>query len=202
MKIVARSANGNRDRTIEGVTACMWPKSRYGNTAPLDPNNGAYWWGRDNAEILAYIAQNGPCSAFDLQLCCNQGTDAVLRHLAALEKEGKITIRSYSMSDLDSKYFAEIKATGLDYIPKRCPGFCREIDTFENDIIVYGRRVFCRRKAAIACPLPEKPPKMVPASETIDIDRQGIKLYDEQIKDLVNRKEQLEGEIKALEAFA
>jgi hypothetical protein len=122
--------------------------------------------------------------------------------LAALEKEGKITIRSYSMSDLDSKYFAEIKATGLDYIPKRCPGFCREIDTFENDIIVYGRRVFCRRKAAIACPLPEKPPKMVPASETIDIDRQGIKLYDEQIKDLVNRKEQLEGEIKALEAFA
>jgi hypothetical protein len=90
MKIVARSVNGNRDRSIEGVTACMWPKSRYGNTTPLDPNNGAYWWDRDHAEILAYIAQNGPCSAFDLQLCCNQGTDAVLRHLAALKKEGKI----------------------------------------------------------------------------------------------------------------
>jgi hypothetical protein len=202
LKIVARGPRGRRRKDLDGVTACLWPKSRYGNTEPHNPNNGAYWWSRDHAEILAYIAENGPCSAFDVQLCCHQTERAARRHLAALKKEGKIVYRSYSMSDLDSKYFAEIKATGLDYIPKRCPGFCREIDTFENDIIVYGRRVFCRRRAAIVTHLPEKPPKMIPVKEAIDIDKEAIRLYDDQIKGLVNRKEQLEGEIKALEAFA
>jgi hypothetical protein len=106
------------------------------------------------------------------------------------------------MSDADSKYFAEIKATGEDFIPRRCPGFCRAIETFDHDIIVYGRRVFCRRNRAVVTAIPDKPPKMIPASEAIDIDRQAIRLYDDQIKVLADRKELLEGEIKALEAFA
>jgi hypothetical protein len=45
---------------------------------------------RDRTEILDYIAANGPCSRFDVELCCFQGRNAVLGHLAALHKAGQI----------------------------------------------------------------------------------------------------------------
>lgn len=40
---------------------------------------------RDRQEVLAYIAQNGPCSAFDVELCLMLDRKAARRHLKALE---------------------------------------------------------------------------------------------------------------------
>lgn len=49
-----------------------------------------YNFRKDDEEILTYIAQNGPCSSFDIELCCHQGRYAVMNHLAGLRKAGKV----------------------------------------------------------------------------------------------------------------
>jgi len=48
-------------------------------------------YNKDREEILAYIAQNGPCSTFDIELCLHHENGPVLRHLKGLLEEGKIT---------------------------------------------------------------------------------------------------------------
>jgi hypothetical protein len=45
---------------------------------------------RDRREVLTYIAQNGPCSAFDVELCLMLDRKAVRRHLMALEGQHEI----------------------------------------------------------------------------------------------------------------
>ncbi|MCK9570417.1 hypothetical protein M0R72_15830 [Candidatus Pacearchaeota archaeon] len=45
---------------------------------------------RDRREVLAYIAHNGPCSMFDVELCCMLDKKAARRHLVALERQHEI----------------------------------------------------------------------------------------------------------------
>jgi predicted transcriptional regulator len=69
----------------------MWPKSRYWLHGPKVAKNGnSKYAKRDQAEILAYIAQNGPSSVFDVELCCMMNKTAVMKHLVALEGRHKI----------------------------------------------------------------------------------------------------------------
>jgi hypothetical protein len=105
------------------------------------------------------------------------------------------------MSDEDSKFYPEILATGKDYIPRNCPKICDQIQGHQENIVTYGRRVFCRRKKA-ALAIPEKPAKMIPVAEAIEIDQEAIRRYDDQIKVLVDRKGRIEAEIESMRAFA
>jgi len=106
------------------------------------------------------------------------------------------------MSDIDSKYYSEILATGRDYIPSQCPKICDRLPGFQDDIVTYGRRVFCRRKRAINCPAKISEGKGIPISEAIAIDREGIARYDLAIRDILHRKEVLEAEVESLGRFA
>jgi len=106
------------------------------------------------------------------------------------------------MSDIDSKYYPEILATGRDYIPTQCPKICDSLPGFQDDIVTYGRRVFCRRKRAANCHIRAKDGKGVPISEAIAIDREGIARYDLAIRDILHRKEVLEAEVESLGRFA
>ncbi len=72
------------------VMACMWPRDRYYMEGPHVASNGRNTQ-PDQDEILSYIAQNGPCSRYDVELECMQSKSAVLTHLAALQKAGSIT---------------------------------------------------------------------------------------------------------------
>jgi len=86
-------SQGERGRGINSliVVACMWPRSRYHKGGPIHAHNHhSLDMARDRKEILAYIAQNGPCSRWDIELCCHQSKDAVLGHLAALQKAGDV----------------------------------------------------------------------------------------------------------------
>jgi hypothetical protein len=40
---------------------------------------------KDRQEILAYVAGHPGCSRYDIELCCFQSRNAVLKHLAALQ---------------------------------------------------------------------------------------------------------------------
>lgn len=88
-------AKGERGRGVNTlmVAACMWPRSRHAGTVhmPIKPR-GQYsdMCVRDRADILAYIARNGPCTRFDIELECHQSQTPVLRHLAALRAAGSI----------------------------------------------------------------------------------------------------------------
>jgi hypothetical protein len=106
------------------------------------------------------------------------------------------------MTDTDGKYYSEILATGRDYIPEQCPKICDKLPEFQADIVTYGRRVFCRRKRAANCPIKVSEGKGIPACEALQIDLEGIKRYDLQIKDLLHRKEVLEAEVESLRNFA
>jgi hypothetical protein len=106
------------------------------------------------------------------------------------------------MSDIDSKYYSEILATGRDYIPEQCPKICDRLPEFRADIVTYGRRVFCRRKRAANCPIKVSEGKGIPISEAIAIDREGIARYDAVIRDILHRKEVLEAEVESLRNFA
>lgn len=76
--------------TIFGV----WPSSMRriirNKPYPTYKNNRRAGYQKDRSEILAYIAQNGPCSRFDIELCCHQDETPVLKHLAALREAGSI----------------------------------------------------------------------------------------------------------------
>lgn len=83
MRLRARKYPG---RDIDTVKACMWPRSRYCTTGAKKPKNGdSIYMKLDRAEILAYIAQNGPVSCFDVELCCHMEKKPVMKHLAAME---------------------------------------------------------------------------------------------------------------------
>lgn len=106
------------------------------------------------------------------------------------------------MSDIDSKYYPEILATGRDHIPEMCPKLCDRLSGFQDDIVTYGRRVFCRRKRAANCPVKVSEGRGIPISEAIAIDREGIARYDAVIRDILHRKEVLEAEVESLRNFA
>lgn len=97
---------------------------------------------------------------------------------------------------------AEVEATGRDYIPRDCPGICSRIAGHEEDVIAYGRRVFLRRKKAVAFQTRDKPPKGIPFDEAIQIEKEGIADCDKTIKVLLARKETHEASISALKQFA
>ncbi len=106
------------------------------------------------------------------------------------------------MSELDSKYFPEIKATGLDYIPRDCPGICNRIEGHEENIIVYGRRRFCARKKAAAIVIQERPPASIPIPDAMEIEKAGILDCKKTIDVLLSRQEQHEANLEALRSFA
>lgn len=88
-------AKGERGRGVNTlmVAACMWPRSRHAGAIhmPIKPR-GQYsdMCVRDRAEILAYIARNGPVSRWDVELCCHHGRDTAMKHIAALERQHEI----------------------------------------------------------------------------------------------------------------
>lgn len=83
MRIRARKYPG---RDISTVTACMWPKSRYWLCGPhMAKNWNSKYADRDRQEVIAYIAQNGPSSCYDVELCCHMEKKAATRILVALE---------------------------------------------------------------------------------------------------------------------
>ncbi len=65
---------------------CLWPRSWYSHFRTSQGHNPhSMFTQADRTEILSYIAQNGPVSRFDIELCCHQTKKPVTRHLAALE---------------------------------------------------------------------------------------------------------------------
>lgn len=88
MRIKAKGERGRGVNTLM-VMACMWPRDRYYMNGAHTPSNGRNIQ-PDQDEILSYIAQNGPCSHWDIELCTHQDYKPVMRHLAALQKGGKI----------------------------------------------------------------------------------------------------------------
>ena len=83
MRIRARRYPG---RTISTVAACMWPKSRYFTAGPTNPRNASSVYHKmDQAEVLAYIVQNGPVSCFDVELCCHMERKPAMKLLVGLE---------------------------------------------------------------------------------------------------------------------
>jgi len=45
---------------------------------------------RHDQEVLDYIAQNGPCSRFDIEMELNHSSKGAIGHLAGLLGQGKI----------------------------------------------------------------------------------------------------------------
>lgn len=88
MRIRARKYPNRKETT---VLACMWPRSRYWLSGPKVPRNGdSKYTERDRAEILAYIARNGPSSIFDIELCCHIERKPAMKHLAYLEGQHEV----------------------------------------------------------------------------------------------------------------
>lgn len=77
-----------------GCWPCTMRRVIDNEVLPIFKNYGAGQYKKDRQEVLAYIAQNGPCSVFDIQMCLHQGRNAVLGHLAALLDDNRISKRS------------------------------------------------------------------------------------------------------------